>query len=80
MAHILPDPSGATFNDRERDNLLTALKALRSERFSIDHREYALTQGARALGATWEQIGDALDRYAQEAEKRYKELEERIGP
>ena len=80
MAHILPDqprpePTAGL------PGILAALKALHSERFSIDHREYALIQGARALGATWEQIAEALgQRTAHAARERYETLEEQIGP
>ena len=81
MAHILPDDRPVTGNEAARGNLLAALKAIRTERFSLDHREYALMQGARALGATWKQVAGAagLDS-PQAAQQRYERLEKRIGP
>ena len=77
MAHILtgesrPEPTAG------QPGILAALKALRSERFSIDHREFAFIQAARALGATWDQIADALGH--GDPEQRYTELRERFAP
>ena len=71
----------ATMNDRERERLLADLKALQGERSSIDHREYAFIQAARALGATWDRIADALSLNSpQAAQQRYQALGRRIGP
>ena len=80
MAHILPDDRPVTGNEAARGNLLAALKAIRTERFSLDHREYALIQGALALGAGWKQIGEALGLGTHEAQQQYEALEARVGP
>jgi len=63
-------------------DFLAALKAIRSERFSMERREYALIQGARAEGIiTWDQIADALGFSSpQAAQQRYRALGRRIGP
>lgn len=80
VVHILPDDRPAAGNEAARENLLAALKAIRTERFSLDHREYALIQGALALGADWKHIAEALGLGTQEAAQQYAALEARIGP
>ena len=78
VAHIIREPGTP---DASQADILAALAALQGERFSADHREYALMQGALALGATWEQVAGAagLDS-PQAAQQRYDRLEKRIGP
>jgi len=62
-------------------DFLAALKAIRSERFSMERREYALIQGARAEGIIWDRIADALSLNSpQAAQQRYRALGRRIGP
>ena len=80
MAHILPDanPGASSVNDRERDRLLDVLRGITPERVSLDRREFAFIQAVRALGATWDQIADALGHGSPQ--ERYGELRERFAP
>ena len=60
--------------------VLDSLAAIRSERFSLDRRELALLQSARALGVTWKRIAVALGLDSpQAAQQRYERLEKRIA-
>ena len=61
--------------------VIEALRQIRTERYSMERREYALIQSARALGRTWQQIATALGQHSpQAAQQRYKALGRRIGP
>jgi len=60
---------------------LESLRDITAERYSLDRREFAMIQSARALGVTWERIGEALGVDSpQAARQRYERLERRIGP
>ena len=64
-----------------RPSALAALRGIRSERYSLERREYAMIQSARALGATWQQVATELGQHSpQAAQQRYRVLEKRIGP
>ena len=76
VAYIIPDQS-RTEPTAGLPGILAALKALAPERESLERREFAFIQAARALGATWDQIADALGRGAQ---RRYRELREQFTP
>lgn len=82
MAYILDDdpPRAATMNDRERGRLLGILHEIGLDRASSDLREFAMTQAALALRATWEQVADASRVSQQEARERYEVLRERFAP
>ena len=77
MAHILPDqprPEPAA----GLPGILGALRQTGPERVSLDRREFAFIQAASALGATWDQIADALGHHYPS--RRYDELRERFAP
>ena len=60
---------------------LASLRSIRGQRFSLDRREFAMIQSARALGVTWERIGEALGVDSpQAARQRYERLQGRIAP
>lgn len=60
---------------------LEALRVIRGERRSLDRREYAQIQSARALGVTWQRIGRALGyRSPQAGHQWYKVLAKRVSP
>ncbi len=67
------DPPGAA--------ALASLRSIRGQRFSLDRREYAMIQSARALGVTWERIAEALGIGSAEAAREwYERLQGRIAP
>ena len=69
----MTDPPGA--------GVLPVLRYIRAQRSSLDRREYAFVQSARALGVTWKRIGEALGLDSpQAAQQRYERLGKRIGP
>jgi hypothetical protein len=79
MAHILPGPPReAPALAHELIAILAALKTIGPQRDSLDHREFAFIQAARALGGTWDQIAGALGH--GNAEQRYEDLRERFAP
>jgi hypothetical protein len=82
MAYILDDdpPRAATMNDRERGRLLGILHEIGLDRASSDLREFALTQAALALRATWEQVADASGVSQPQAQERYEALRKRFTP
>lgn len=60
---------------------LAALRSIRAQRSSLDRREYAMLQSARALGVNWERAGEALGLDSADATReRHEELGKRIGP
>ena len=62
-------------------DLLKALKGTCAERSSLDRRELALITGARALGATWNEIAKALGLgRPTEACEHYEALDKRLAP
>jgi hypothetical protein len=82
VAHILDDdfPRSAAMNDRERGRLLGVLHEICLDRANSDLREFAMTQAALALRATWEQVADAFGVSQDEARDRYAALRRRFGP
>ena len=82
MAHILDDdsPRAATMNDRERGRLLGILHEICLDRGNSDLREFAMTQAALALHATWEQVADASGVSQDAARDRYGALRRRFAP
>ena len=77
MAYILPDQPRPELA-AGLPGILDALRQIGPERVSLDRREFAFIQAARALGATWDQIADALGH--GDPEQRYTELRERFAP
>ena len=82
MAHIFDDdsPRAATMNDRERGRLLGILHEICLDRGNSDLREFAMTQAALALHATWEQVADASGVSQDAARDRYGALRRRFAP
>jgi hypothetical protein len=61
--------------------LLKSLRGARAERGSLDRRELSLITGARALGATWHEVADALGVGGPvEACAYYEALDGRFAP
>jgi hypothetical protein len=82
VAHIVDDdsPRAVTMNERERDRLLRILHEMSLDQAAQDRREFAMTQAALALSATWEQVADAFGVSQDEARDRYAALCRRFGP
>jgi hypothetical protein len=60
---------------------LEALRQIHAERYSLDRRELAMITAARALGATWHEVSEALGRYGPlDACEHYEELAGRFTP
>jgi hypothetical protein len=67
--------AAVTMNERERARLLQALRSIGVERSALAVREYAMMAAARAVGATWKQIAEAIGvESPQGAEKRFRTL------
>lgn len=64
--------------DRERASTaaLNALRSIRSIRQQLDDNEIAAVRGARAAGASWTEIAQALGVTRQAAWDRWHELDE----
>lgn len=61
--------------------LLKSLKGAHAERAALDRRELSLIAGARALGATWNEIARALGlSRPTEACEYYEALDKRLAP
>ena len=78
VAHIIPDQPRSAAMPAGLAGILEALHQTGPERITLDRREFAFIQAARVLGATWDQIADALGH--GDPQQRYGELRERFAP
>jgi hypothetical protein len=78
VAHIIPDQPRSSEPTAGLPGILDALRQTGPERVALDRREFAFIQAARTLGATWDQIADALGH--GDPQQRYGELRERFAP
>ena len=71
MGQLNPEPPGMA--------ALASLRSIRGQRSSLDRREYAMLQSARALGVGWGRIAEALGLDTADAKRRHEELDARVA-